>query len=307
MIPPRCEPQLISSANKVISAVCRQRMGAMKHSPGFEVDFVASLIENGVDMLEHEWKRVLAPVGIDVGVAGVFCHQSPKVAIHGTPPRRVKTLSCELADLLVLHSHSTAAHKVFHRATLVQAKMYAGSPVIPDEPQFWLYDNWPSFSIRAPGFDPRLRDFEDDDRSGRYGLVSKDHWKITMPRSPLIAHSRLSLDFGTFLVRMLYDMDPAQPRRTSSHGRQVYHNSSKDWSKTVWEIVEVTANLPLRHLGKKKGLYSVALPARMGGQILALLTERPKLYIIPPTPGEEVEGGARGISIFHIATSVQEG
>jgi hypothetical protein len=282
-------------------------MGAMKHSPASEVDFVASLIENGVDMLEREWKRVLAPMGVDVGVAGVFCHQSPKVTIHGPPPPRAKTLSCELADLLVLHSHGTATHKVFHRATLVQAKMYFGSPVSPDEPQFWLYDTWPSFSIRAPGFDPRLRDFEGDDRSGRYGLVSNAHWKITLPVNPLVAHSHLSLDFGTFLVRMLYDMDPAQPRRTSSHGRQVYHNSSKDWSNTVWEIVEVTGKLALKHMGKKKGLYPTVLPTRIGGHVLAFLTEQSKSYVIPPTPTEEVGAGPGGLSIFHISTLELEG
>jgi hypothetical protein len=151
MIPPRCEPQLISSANRVISAVCRRRMGAMKRSPGFEVDFLASLIENGVDMLEREWKRVLAPFGIDVGVAGVFCHQSPKVAIHGTPPRRVKTLSCELADLLVLHSRRMDDLSANGFVQRLHHRRWRGSVFVGMPPEVLIIDQKNTIVCRLTG------------------------------------------------------------------------------------------------------------------------------------------------------------
>ena len=301
MIPPHCETELARSANGVISSVCQKRMGAMLRPPASEVDFICSLIENGVDMLDHKWKAILGPLGIHVSVAGVFCHQSPKVAILQKPSRSMPTLACELADLLVLHSHKTAK-RIFWRGTLIQMKMYSGRPVPPDEPQFWLYDEWPSFSITAPGFDPRSRDFGRDTRSGQYGLVSNSEWKIMAPRSPLAAYPHLSLDFGTFLVRMLYDMDPAQPHRSSSHGRQVYYSSSKDWSNTVWEIVAVTGHMALRHMGKKKGLYSAALSSRLSGQVLSFLTPQRKFISILPPTGEELAPGPQGTSIFHIST-----
>ncbi len=278
----------------------------MKRIPSLEVDFISSLIENGGGLLEHAWKRILAPK-IDVSVAGIFCHQSPKVNIKGSPPRPMKRLSCELADLLVLHSHRTGPNKIYWRGALIQTKMQSGRSLVPEDPQFWLYDNWPKFSVAAPGFDPCERDFDGDIRSGRYALVSNSEWKILPPNSPLVAQSAESLDFGTFLVRMLYDMDPAQLSRASSHGRQVYHKSLKDWSKTIWDIVEVTAKMKLKHMGKKKGLYHGALQTRLGGHVvLGFLTAEPKFFLIPPDLSgggeEEYEGG---MSILHIASSTE--
>jgi hypothetical protein len=247
MIPPRIEPSLLRSADQVVGRICREKMGTMRRPPSSEVDFLASLIENGVDLLEQAWQPILAPARIDVSVAGIFCHQSPKVKISGSPPRPTKTQSCELADLLLLHSHRVGRNKIYWRGALIQMKKYSGPAVVPDEPQFWLYDDWPKFSIAAPGFDSRIRDFERDTRSGRYALVSNSDWRILPAHNPLVARSARSVSFGTFIVGMLYDMDPPQPSRTSFHGRQVYHNSSKDWSQTVWDIVRVTANMKLKH------------------------------------------------------------
>jgi hypothetical protein len=105
--------------------------------------------------------------------------------------------------------------------------------------------------------------------SGRYAPVSNSNWKILPPNSPFVAQSAGSLDFGTFLVRMFYDMDPAQPLRTSSHGRQVYHDSPRDWSRTIWDIVEITAQMKLKPMGKEWGLQR--LGARGGRAQQALL------------------------------------
>jgi hypothetical protein len=305
MIPAHFESQLLTSAKRIISLVCQKQMGTMKRRPASEVDFIASLIENGANMLERDWKRILAAARIDVSVAGVFCHQSPKVKISGSPPRSMRTQSCELADLLVLHSHRTAANRLFFRATFIQAKKYCGAAVIPDDPQFWLYDDWPPFSIASPGFNRRIREFGCDTRSGQYALVSNSSWKIMSANNPLVAQSMQSLDFSTFLVRTLYDMDPAQRLWRSSYGRQVYDKSSKDWSKTVWDIVKVTGRMKLKHAGKKMGLYHGALPTRFGGEILAFLTAQPKSYIIPPAPTEEAEAAPGGMSIFYIASAAE--
>jgi hypothetical protein len=312
MIPRHCEAALTDSAIGVISSVCQKQMGMMKRPPVSEVDFVASLIENGVDMLEHAWNSILVPVGVEVSVAGVFCHQSPKVEIAGTPPRSMRTQICELADLLILHSHRTAGNKSYNRGTLVQTKMHSRPSLVPDDPQFWLYDSWPSFSMRAPGFDPRLRDFGADRRSGRYALVSNYDWQVMPPINPLCVYDRTCLNFGTFLVRMLYDMDPQQPCRTSRHGRQVYCDSSKDWSKTVWDILSVTAKIVLKHMGKKAGLYNSALPARSGGHVVSLLPgghivpvlpDRPRYFIIPPKETADVDSEPPGgVSVLCIET-----
>jgi hypothetical protein len=154
-----------------VQRVCRQQLGAMRRPPAAEIDFVASLVENGARLLEEGWQPILAKDGVIVRVAGVFCHQSPMINIEGTPPRRMPTFRCELADLLVLHSHSRSDGKMFWRGVLMQTKSDPGRPIAPGEPQLWLYESWPNFVITAPGFDRRKRDFGQDQRSGRYALV----------------------------------------------------------------------------------------------------------------------------------------
>jgi hypothetical protein len=277
----------------------------MKRLPTVEIDFVASLVENGARLLEVAWRRILAGDGVAVRVAGVFCHQSPMVEIKGKAPYPVPTMRCELADLLVLHSHSRLDGSGFWRGVLMQVKSYSGQTVVPDEPQLWLYQDWPNFVIAAPGFDRRKREFGIDRRSGLYALVSNKGWRVLRPNNPLAAYSAGSLDFSEFLVNMLYDMDPAQPGRTSTHGRQVYQNSKKDWSPTIWELMEVTATRALRHKGQKRGLYDRDL-SRLGGGVLQMMqyVSSGRSAVHPPGHGrtEGEPGDGEGISILVIET-----
>jgi len=241
----------------------------MTRPPRLEIDFVASLIENGADSITKIWQPFLGP-NIKVCIAGVFCHQSPMVRIADPPPYPVPTTRCELADLLILHSHLNAASKEYWRAVLMQTKVAGRSLAsTPDEPQFWLYEQWPRFSVVSPGFDPRVRDFSLDTRSGRYGIVSNGGWFVSRPVNPLRASSPDVLSLANFLVEMLYDMDPAQPGRVSESGRQVYWASKYDWSPTIWDLLRLTAARALRHKGKRRGLYAGDM-SRMGGKVLQL-------------------------------------
>lgn len=254
----------------------------MKRSPSIEIDFVATFVETGAYLLHKSWKSILEKSGVSVNIAGVFCHQSPMVNIVGAPPYHVPTQRCELADLLVLHSHRRSDGKVFWRGVLIQTKSSTGRPSAPDEPQLWLYSRWPGFHISAPGFHSNTRHFDADTRSGRYSLVSSSGWFILPPSNSLSQHSATTIDFATFLVEMLYDMDPAQPKRKSQYGRQVYHHSKRDWSPTIWEIVNITGSKKLRHKGKKRGLYDRDL-RRFGGGVLSFLTSAPNESGRPPS------------------------
>jgi hypothetical protein len=308
LIPDRYRAQLEQVAENIIKRVCRERLGAMRRAPVLEIDFVASLIENGAGFLEAEWQRILVRHGIAVRVAGIFCHQSPMVSIKETPSRSVPTLRCELADLLVLHSHSRSDGKVFWRGVLLQAKSHSGRIIAPDEPQLWLYEDWPRFAITSPGFDGRQRDFGGDERSGLYALVSNKGWRVLPANNPLVADSMGSLDLSKFLVNILYDMDPAQPSRLSTHGRQVYQNSKMDWSPTIWELIEVTARRALSHKGAKQGLYAHDV-SRVGGGVLQMMWNVAMQYSAAPPDYADVkrpEGGEEGVSILIIETGSAE-
>ncbi len=309
MIPVRHRQQLTKAAENVIQQVCQQRLGAMKRPPAVEIDFIASLVENGAPLLEIEWQKILAPDRVSVRVAGIFCHQSPMVDINGKPPRAVPTQRCELADLMILHSHSMPDGKVFWRGVLIQAKADSGRNVTPDEPQLWLYQDWPNFVITAPGFNRRQRDFDRDERSGRYALVSKSGWHVLRAGNPLVAKSTASVELSEFLVKMLYDMDPAQPSRTSTHGKQVYQNSLRDWSPTIWDLVEVTAKNALRHRGRKHGLYDRDL-SRLGGGVLQMTLDAAVQHSHLPPRYEGavgVDGDGDGVSILVVETRSTDG
>jgi hypothetical protein len=107
--------ELNEAAQKVVRRVCRKQLGGMSRPPTFEIDFVASLVVYGANLLQTEWEPILAQQAVDVKVAGVFCHQSPMIDITARPPYVVSRRRCELADLLVLLSHSRSDGRVFWR------------------------------------------------------------------------------------------------------------------------------------------------------------------------------------------------
>lgn len=273
----------------------------MQHAPRIEIDFVASLIENGASAITTAWQSIFGK-NFKVCMAGVFCHQSPMVRISDPPPYPVPKQRCELADLLILHSHINTNGKEFWRAVLMQTKVGTGSGAMkPDEPQFWLYDKWPGFAISSPGFDQRVRDFKADPRSGRYGLVSDVGWLVLPPVNPLRANSPGVLNLADFLVAMLYDMNPAQPGRTSDFGRQVYRSSQFDWSLTVRDLLEQTAFRALRHKGKIHGLYAGDM-SRMGGRVLQLFAGAPGAGSPPVHAGIKASVDDGGVSVLVIQT-----
>ena len=234
-------------------------------------------------------------------MAGVYCHQSPMVSIKERPTRSVRTVTCELADLLILHSHRRSDGKLFWRGVLMQAKPHRAR-IVPEEPQLCLYEEWPRFVITATDFERLARDFNRDPRSGLYGLVSSNEWCVLPASNPLVPNSIGSADLSSFLVNMLYDMDPDQPGRASDHGRQVYQNSQYDWSPTIWELVEITTSLALRHKGNVRGLYDRDM-SRLGGGVLQMMLETTRAHVPSPPGGrgefETEEGERRGIACWY--------
>jgi hypothetical protein len=306
LIPYNRRAKLIQVSEDVVQQVCQKQTAIMRRRPSDEIDFVASFVVDGAGLLENKWQTVLAQDQVAVRVAGIFCHQSPMVNITASGNQSHPTLTnrCELADLLVLHSHRRSDHKVFWRGTLMQTKSSTRDRIVPEEPQLWLYEDWPDFVIAASGFGNGVRDFNRDRRSGLYALVSSNRWVVLPASNPLVANSMGSSRLGVFLVNMLYDMDPAQPGRRSRHGRPVYRNSKYDWSPTIWELVRVTGQKALSHKGKTRGLYHSDL-SRLGGGVLQMMVEDDgHRMTVPPgsRPLEADEGKREGIGILIVET-----
>jgi hypothetical protein len=244
MLPPTDRSKLITDAQSVFADLCSLKLGRMQHPPRDEVDYLSSLIENGVTMLNAAWEPVLNRAGVAITTRGVFCHQSPMVTITDHAPAKMPTLRCELGDLLIVQSHKRNSRKTYWRAVLVQLKKDAGGKQAAQNPQFWLYDAWPHFRIHAPGFDKQRRNFDRDTRSGRYGLVSNTSWMFCPPAQPLDPSSSSNIDAATFLVEMMYSVDPAQLGRSTDCGRRVFtrpdESNGLNWSQTVWELLNIT-------------------------------------------------------------------
>ena len=114
-----------------------------------EADFVAGLVHKTVPVLARDWSAVLAPVGIHLSVASVYCHQSPKVEYAGIAPRN----SCELGDILFAHFHTPLFGRPWRRSILYQAKASSSQPHTlgaNELHQMRLYTHWPDFTYVSP-------------------------------------------------------------------------------------------------------------------------------------------------------------
>lgn len=294
---------LISAADNVFSQVCAMQMGKMIRSPRHEIDFIASFIENGVGLLQAAWASILAP-SIQVRVYGLFCHQSPYVVLNGAPPFPVTSRRCELADLLIVHSHRSAVDTIHWRASLIQSKIDSGTWSVPMDTQFWLYSRWPRFQITAPRFCGRVRNFfpwRVD--SGAYAAVSPAGWRFFPFGRSAPGMFRPPVSGGEFVVGMLYGLDPAQSGRSPVFGRIVHLRPHDDWSETIWDLLNITGMRSFRLMGSRNRLYSSTMPALscfLTGPIdirgqYSWMSGR-----LPPSEREPFD--ASGISVLYIET-----
>ena len=107
----------------------------VRAGPSFkEQDLVWGLVARGVPVLRRRLPPLLRPLGLDVRVAGVYCHGTPQVEWSdepvGQPPQRH---SCEIGDLLVATRYASAPGRVYRRALLLQFKLAGGDQVHGDQ------------------------------------------------------------------------------------------------------------------------------------------------------------------------------
>ncbi|EAR62047.1 hypothetical protein [Neptuniibacter caesariensis] len=204
-----------------------------------EEDFVCSLVTDGINKLADSWAEILDQHGISIRISGVFVHGHPQVTWTGIPNKS----KVELADLLVIHQH-VGKKKAFSRAILVQAKMSADITLKlkPTDSQLELFSLWPRFKFETGGLDKRWRDFGDNRKGSRYSLISpcfqypedirwpdQCPWAASLPKVELTCDSSFSKLLGDILL--------------GKDGRPFsLLNPRNDWSKTIVELLKITAN-----------------------------------------------------------------
>jgi len=229
---------LSSKANKVIEDVLVNG-GARSKPPRGEVSAVSSIVLDGFDGIANSWNPELIRDGYKIDLTAVFTHCRPWVTSS--------VGRCELADLLIVVDDRTSGQHISdRRAVLVQAKRLSNKkPAIKgkrDEVQFDLMFGWPSFTFEDPAYDKKARNFKsrhapgDPSLSGEYGWIDLNstprHWVqyLTMNARTFTADQHL----GQYIAHMVSGTD--------SYGREAKPGGLDDWSYTVDELLQITAN-----------------------------------------------------------------
>lgn len=238
MIPPQLTSQLALAADSALLPILQQ--GApFQNKPRHEVGFVAAAVLGGVPAIANAWRPILQPVGYQLKISGVFCHQAPEATftdLNGV------TRSCELADLLLVVEDLTSATQNRRWATLIQAKMAAakGGKTITEKRdlrQLDLFTRWPAFKLPS-GYCSKPRDFSTCSYSGTtldcgsYGLINKQPNPKWHQQAPAKTMPPGGHQLGSFLAHML-------TTGLSGFGREAT-GTGDDWSRTVEDLMNVT-------------------------------------------------------------------
>ncbi len=265
MLPSSLAPSLQMAANTAITKVFSKHTG----KPNGEVSVVSTMTRNGFTEISNAWSPILKTCGLRIDLKAVFCHSNPKVIFK--PVRDYPNLykapvprCCELADLLIVIDHVDPSRNINdRRAVLIQAKMVISKdvPVAPVVPtlrktawrQHELLGWLPSFTFeRTPPYDSRPRDLKgalcvgSHLHTAEYGAIHRNyphiwhHWLINKKAPWLIE--------GVNLAQYLAGMATGDCNFSREAIIDVTTNTVDDWSFTVDELLQVTANT---HMTKK--------------------------------------------------------
>jgi hypothetical protein len=304
MLPNFLIPNLESAADAAINNVLRTGAVAVNQRvPTGEVGFVAAFVLGAVPDIAKAWRQIIRPHGYSIQMTGVFCHQTPMATFTDTSGI---ARTCELADLLVVVDDLTSGAATTRWAVLVQAKMVkaGGGQTLTqqgDLTQLDLLSNWPTFTLPS-GFAPGSRDFSTCRHAGspiecgRYGLIDGQPNPLWHQRAPASSMPAGGDQLGTFIARML--------EGRHGYGREAT-GTADDWSRTVDELLKVTAGLAFTYATGLKGSHP------RGNSVVALVSAPDTPMFVaaqwrsgpPPTggrPEERPDGPGEGINLIHI-------
>ncbi len=251
MLPFSLSNSLAIDADPVIAKVLA-RGGTRTAKPSGEVTAVRTMTLDGFDQIAAAWAPTLKNAGYGIDLKAVFCHSAPQVTFAPVPHPNFsggpKVRQCELADLLIVFDHVDPATNVTERrAALVQAKMLKSGAISPSG-QEWVQHEllaWrPVFTfVNKMLYNNRSRDFEGMPQVGS-PRFSTEYGGIDLKSTPPEWRHEVPLDtkpwfrFTASLASYLAGMATGNP----ACGRDAICGGSDDWSFTIDELLQVTAN-----------------------------------------------------------------
>jgi hypothetical protein len=302
---------LINAAGSLVAAALRNGNPPTVAAPSNEPTAVAAITWVAVPDIVTQWRPILRPLGFQVALHSVFCHQSPQVSFVDQNGKRQQ---CELADLLIVVDETASGAIRDRRAVFVQAKKFSASGVISisaaSRDQLELYEFWPSFSFVSGPYSPVARDFAasgqpgSSSESGRYSGIdfppTAPLWEHIVPSTNPAMQRGNGIELAEFMAGMVVG--------DAAIGREAKASGSDDWSMTVDEILSITAAQSVMlaaSLGPgvphPRGVTSVA---RRAGYISAARALS-GVFGGPPDGDTTLlgRGPERGISFVHVICS----
>lgn len=239
-----------------------------------EVDKVLSFFIEGLELMETEFNRVLAPRRIEVSIAGIFTHQTPMIELVNPPPDR----RCELADLCILATYGERLrpNDGLGNAIFLQAKNdfdHDASPI-----QRELYEVERDFRYYRPkvlsSLNPNTRILpEKGEPALAYWELEQRWWWHGDPRnratSMLWANQARRqhpprTGFGAAMIDFL--------RGAGGYGFRAPQAGQRAWSQIIFDLLNVTAlaavtrrNLNVRGAPRGAGTISREILRNMRG------------------------------------------
>lgn len=211
-----------------------------------EEDYVAAFVLHALPGIAAAWRPLFQQQRVQLSLTGVFCHNTPKAAFKMAG----KNESPELADLLIVRRHKDRRGFARQVAVLVQAKMSdTGQIKLPkNDPQLYLYTNWPEFKLLARQAPPTQFCLGRDAQQSVYAGISEETpnipnniaWAGFCPWAMMPARQQgwVEEPLSVFLLKLL----------NFEAGREFFDIGAAGchWSELIHFLLKTTFCLPLR-------------------------------------------------------------
>jgi hypothetical protein len=209
-----------------------------------EPDYVYGLFEAVIPEMTARLTSLFAPHGRSVALAGVFCHQSPRVSFRVRDGKSWQLMACELGDLLVIVRYREPWGEELN-AVLLQVKMDVWPKADSTDAQWRLYTEWPPFDWDFAPYHHRKPLPSGPHGGALHAVIYRGRGQQPLARA---ADGNLRPRYlGTVLsgTTLLFGGRSIKPRALARAEAQA------GWSEVVWDLIDDTSRRLLNRARSK--------------------------------------------------------